>query len=140
MNDLELRIRNVLAEASLIAEASAAGLSEPTSHGKSGSKEPTTSGVSTYDQIHRQLRSARGHQQTLDAIVWAEELVRTIKRRTRGTDMTPGEWRFWLVEQHEGKHYADVAKEEGISTSYVRKIREEFGRDPLRGRPYRSAA
>lgn len=139
MSYLEDKMSDLLAEASVIAEASAAGLSEKTSSGKAGSRAPTTSGSSTYDQIKARFDSCKTDRQRQDAILWAKARIKSIKRR-ESKPMTPKEYRFWLVEEHEGAHYADVAKAEGISPSYVRKIREEHERDALRGKPVRKAA
>lgn len=136
---LEQRMKELLAQASVLAEASAAGLSERTSSGKAGTREPTIGGPSTYDLIVRRFSNARGHTAKLEAVYWAERLIADVKRQRRA-GMTPAEWRFWIAQEHEGRHYLDVAQSEKISPSYVRKIREEHNRRPLDGLPDDKAA
>lgn len=133
-------MKDVLAKASIIAEQSAAGLNEPTSHGKAGSKPPVIAGESTYDTIKGRFERCRSDKERLWAVEWAEKLLSDTKKQKRKGGMTTEEYRFWIVQEYEGKHWEDAAHMAGVSPSYVRKIRQDYGRRPSDGLPEEKAA
>ena len=130
-------MRRLLTEASVIAEASAAGLQEKTSSGKTGSKEPTTAGVSTQDQVRAMFERAVTDIDKAIAITKAERLISRTKRLPP-RPMTSDEREFWATERLNGgmgRDYRTVAKEAGLSEKEVWKARQKAGLDPRYGTP-----
>lgn len=131
---LEQRMKDLLAEASVIAEASAAGLNEKTSSGKAGTKEPTIAGPSTYDQVRRRFSAAQSDREREEAIEWAEALIANLKRQ-RPRELTTRQRDYWLLVDSQGKDYRDVATEFGLRAETVWKLRSEAGYEPRKGHP-----
>lgn len=134
---LEQRMKDLLAQASVLAEASAGGLAEKTSHSKPSDIAPQSSGPSLYDELMHLFKAARTDSQRLNAITEAQTRIKDFKRR-RASEETATQQEFWAtqgVRYGMGKDYRTVAKETGLSEKQVWKARQKAGVDPRYGTP-----
>lgn len=102
MSYLEEKMRRLLSEASVIAEASAAGLQEKTSSGKSGTKEPKSAGISTFDSFARSFAEAKTTERQEWVVRRAEQELQTIRGHRRPKPL-PERVRVLMFEGVEAK-------------------------------------
>ncbi len=141
MTGFEQRARQLLAEASVIAEASASKPDpSPVHSSKTLSRPPSIAGESTYDELRRRFARCERYGGWEEAVKWAEGEMTLIRKGLDRRPETPKRFRARLNFEYEGVHYEDVARRENCSVAYVRKIRVEADRDPLRGRLRKAAA
>jgi hypothetical protein len=132
---LERRARELLARASVIAEASASDYeARGRSAGGRGHVILMATDVSTFDRWRRRFQHCRTDQDLAKAIADVEDELDLLEHGPPREVESAAQFRFRLVEQHEGRNYRQVASIENVSVAYVRKIREEAGRRPLDGR------
>lgn len=139
----EDRMRDLLAEASVLAQPSGMELQPRTSKGKNESKPPLRFGASIHDSIQRAFSEAESDAERREAIRWAEGLIQSFKRQKPRGEMGSTERDFWRhreVLNYEGKHYEDVAYKLKVSAKTVWKVRSKNGLDPRYGWPKREAA
>lgn len=125
---------DLLAQASVLAEASAAGISERTSHGKSGTREPTIGGPSTFDRIHKRFEGCRSDRERTEAIAWAKDVIRLHRGHTP-RELTVRQRDYWILVDSQGRDYRDVAAEFQLKETTVWRMRSDNGYEPRKGRP-----
>ena len=131
---LEQRMKDVLAEASVVAEAKAAAMSSPTSHGKPGSSILSSEGPALYDRLWRRFSAAQTVREREEAVAWAEGQVRAAKRQ-EPRELTAQQEEYWILVEAQGRDYRDVAAEFGKRAETVWKMRSDAGFEPRKGRP-----
>lgn len=125
---------DLLAQASVIAEASAGGLTEKTSHGKAEDTEPVLSGTPLYDQMKARFDGCVTDADRQRQIGWAERALDRARRGARH-ELTEKQQAYWILEGSQGRDYQHVAQEFGLKPQTVWKTRLEYGFDPRTGRP-----
>lgn len=134
MSYLEDKMRDLLAEASVVAEAKASAMSQPTSHGKPGSAILASEGPSLYDRLERRFMACATDAEKQAAVDWATDEVKKAKRQ-EPKELTSRQKEYWVLVDSQGKDYRDVAASEGLREETVWRMRVEAGYEPRRGRP-----
>lgn len=138
MSYLEDKMKSLLAEASVLANASGMELQPRTSKGKNESKPPSRFGRSLHEVIREDFSAAESDSERRSAIRRAEGLIQGFKRQRPRGEMESTERDFWKhreVLNYEGKHYEDVAYKLKVSAKTVWKVRSRNNLDPRYGRP-----
>lgn len=107
MNDLERQARQVIARASVIAEADGRGVGEFTTHGKTGTRVPTIGGKSSFDWAVSQLTNAKGPHSLALAIERVTEELDTLQGRRERPKPT---FKQTILLEWEGHHYTAVGQ------------------------------
>ena len=127
---LERKMRRLLAEASVIAEAGAMDLQPRTSKGKNASKAPANYGSSTFDSIARDFANAKTVRQQEWAVRRAEREIETIRGHRRPEPL-PERVRVLMFE---GVEASVVAITLCCSEKSVKRWRVQQGYEPKYGR------
>jgi hypothetical protein len=132
---LEAKMHDLLAKASVVAEAPAAKIdSEKTSSGKSGSKILHSAGLTMHERMATRFAKVETDEEAESAIAWADhQLKREIEPDAR--PLTEQQRNYWIVVHTQGRGYRDVAIEYGLNEKTVWKLRKEAGYEPRYGYP-----
>lgn len=121
--DVVARLHEVMARAQILAESPAVALGDKTSSGKLDSKPPPG-------------REPLYHELLTGLVEFVENAEREVASIAKGPNRQPEtreQFRRRIIEQYEGWHPTAVREVENLSLSYVRRIRDEAGRDPNSG-------
>lgn len=131
MSYLQTRMRWLLAQASLMAEASAQSLeSERTTHSKPGDVIPHIAGRSTFDEFAKSFANARTMEQQERAVRAAERELRALQGHDRPKPI-PDRVRILMFEGIDDK---TVAVTLSTSTKQIHRWRRQLGKEPRYGR------
>ncbi len=129
---LEREARDLLAQASVVAETSAADIqSEPVKTGKPGGKAPKGEGFGLFDEMAGRFRGCRSVRDWEGAVEWAREELDATRRR-RVVQIIP--FKVRILVEWEGHGDLEVERAMQVPRSNVRRWRLEDGRDPLTGK------
>jgi peptide subunit release factor 1 (eRF1) len=128
--ELERRVRDVLARASVVAEAPGTSFI-PSGHSQHGPREPTTArGGHLVDQVQRKLASCRTTPELIDALDEAEQRIKDLRQTPPKPKRS---FKQVILEDEEGQHYKEVGVRYNTPPTTIRQWRQDAGREPLDG-------
>ncbi len=132
---LKAKMRDLLAKASIVAEASAATIdSEKTTGSKAGSKILYSDGPSMQERMAARFARAETDREAERAIAWAKNMLEH-ETLPEPQELTEKQRNYWIAVHTQGRGYRDVALEYGLNEKVVWKIRVEAGYEPRYGYP-----
>jgi hypothetical protein len=133
--ELVKRARQVLAAASIVAEATTSSPDQAKVHTAPGSTPPAGDGEGLFHRIVRLLNAARTDDQLRDAVHKAETDLATYRRarQSRGPE-TADERDQRIIREYEGLLPLEAARLENVTAENIRRVRFMAGRDPATGK------
>jgi DNA-binding NarL/FixJ family response regulator len=134
--DLLGRAAQILADASIVAEAKAASWGAPTTtHGAPESSAPVSQGMSLYDELRERFEGCTTDAEMQRAIAIASVQLERAKHGPRHAYEADAVFRRRVLADYVGIPANEVAAWEQITTATVRKIRTDAKRHPSTGDP-----
>lgn len=133
--DLQLRARQIIGIASVVAEAKASSLAPTTTHGAPESSEPTVQGKALQDELVDRWHTCTSDIDAHRFLAFAHVAVDRVKHGPRHAAETNADFTRRILADYPGVPANEVAIWEHCTVATVRRIRIDNQRHPSTGDP-----